>query len=85
MYRASFLWRHVEWDTGSFHQFSFLWLSSLYHGSCIIEKVSRTCLPRNREIMAKYADIAFANSEKARTFYHFSSKEYPLSTTRCPK
>lgn len=34
------------------------------------------------EIMASYADIVFANSEEARAFCHFSSKESPLSATR---
>nr|XP_016511976.1 PREDICTED: uncharacterized sugar kinase slr0537-like [Nicotiana tabacum] len=34
------------------------------------------------EIMANYADIVFANSEEARAFCHFSSKESPLSATR---
>lgn len=32
--------------------------------------------------MANYADIVFANSEEARAFCHFSSKESPLSATR---
>lgn len=35
-----------------------------------------------REIMANYADIIFANSDEARTFCHFSSKESPISATR---
>lgn len=32
--------------------------------------------------MANYADIVFANSDEARTFCHFSSKESPISATR---
>lgn len=32
--------------------------------------------------MANYADIIFANSDEARTFCHFSSKESPISATR---
>lgn len=35
-----------------------------------------------REIMGNYADIVFANSNEARAFCHFSSKDSPLSATR---
>ncbi|CAK9160643.1 unnamed protein product [Ilex paraguariensis] len=34
------------------------------------------------EIMGNYADIVFANSNEARAFCHFSSKESPISATR---
>ncbi|KAI8017890.1 hypothetical protein LOK49_LG04G03039 [Camellia lanceoleosa] len=32
-----------------------------------------------REIMGNYADVVFANSDEARAFCHFSSKESPAS------
>lgn len=35
------------------------------------------------EIMENHADILFANSDEARAFCHFSSKESPISSTRC--
>lgn len=35
-----------------------------------------------REIVGNYADIVFANSDEARAFCHFSSKESPDSATR---
>lgn len=35
-----------------------------------------------REIMANYVDIVFANSDEARAFCHFSSKESPACATR---
>lgn len=45
-----------------------------------------TCIERHYDdfwdIMANYADIIFANSDEARTFCHFSSKESPVSATR---
>ncbi|KAG6392843.1 hypothetical protein SASPL_147071 [Salvia splendens] len=45
-----------------------------------------TCIERHYDdfwdIMANYADIIFANSDEARTFCHFSSKESPISATR---
>ncbi|KAG8381684.1 hypothetical protein BUALT_Bualt06G0147100 [Buddleja alternifolia] len=45
-----------------------------------------TCIERHYDdfwdIMANYADIIFANSDEARTFCHFSSKESPASATR---
>nr|GMC93111.1 Carbohydrate/puine kinase, PfkB, conserved site protein [Ipomoea batatas] len=34
------------------------------------------------EIMANYVDIVFANSDEARAFCHFSSKESPVCATR---
>ncbi|CAN6564536.1 unnamed protein product [Malus baccata var. baccata] len=34
------------------------------------------------EIVGNYADIVFANSDEARAFCHFSSKESPVSATR---
>ncbi|KAK3447479.1 hypothetical protein EUGRSUZ_A02987 [Eucalyptus grandis] len=34
------------------------------------------------EVVGEYADIVFANSEEARAFCHFSSKESPVSATR---
>ncbi|GMP25304.1 hypothetical protein CsSME_00002241 [Camellia sinensis var. sinensis] len=34
------------------------------------------------EIMGNYADVVFANSDEARAFCHFSSKESPASATR---
>ncbi|ONI25950.1 hypothetical protein PRUPE_2G328500 [Prunus persica] len=34
------------------------------------------------EIVGNYADIVFANSDEARAFCHFSSKESPISATR---
>lgn len=34
------------------------------------------------EIMGNYADIVFANSDEARAFCHFSSKESPIAATR---
>ncbi|KAI3432195.1 PfkB domain-containing protein [Psidium guajava] len=34
------------------------------------------------EVVGEYADIVFANSEEARAFCHFSSKESPASVTR---
>ncbi|KAH9771345.1 hypothetical protein WN943_019823 [Citrus x changshan-huyou] len=45
-----------------------------------------TCIERHYddfwEIVGNYADIVFANSDEARAFCHFSSKESPESTTR---
>ncbi|XP_047981407.1 uncharacterized sugar kinase slr0537-like [Salvia hispanica] len=45
-----------------------------------------TCIERHYDdfwdIMANYADIIFANSDEARAFCHFSSKESPISATR---
>ncbi|KAL8043678.1 hypothetical protein ABFX02_08G000600 [Erythranthe guttata] len=45
-----------------------------------------TCIERHYDdfwdIMANYADIIFANSDEARTFCHFPSKESPVSATR---
>lgn len=45
-----------------------------------------SCIERHYDdfwdIMANYADIIFANSDEARTFCHFSSKESPISATR---
>ncbi|KAI8003223.1 putative sugar kinase slr0537 [Camellia lanceoleosa] len=35
-----------------------------------------------REIIGNYADVVFANSDEARAFCHFSSKESPASATR---
>ncbi|KAF8412567.1 hypothetical protein HHK36_000535 [Tetracentron sinense] len=34
------------------------------------------------EVIGNYADIVFANSDEARAFCHFSSKESPVSATR---
>ncbi|GLT95268.1 hypothetical protein SLE2022_129600 [Rubroshorea leprosula] len=34
------------------------------------------------EIVENYADVVFANSDEARAFCHFSSKESPISATR---
>ncbi|KAI3515649.1 hypothetical protein L1887_14550 [Cichorium endivia] len=45
-----------------------------------------TCIERHYddfwEIMENYADIVFANSDEARAFCHFSSKESPVSSTQ---
>lgn len=45
-----------------------------------------SCIERHYDdfwdIMANYADIVFANSDEARTFSHFSSKESPISAAR---
>ncbi|KAH6776801.1 pfkB-like carbohydrate kinase family protein [Perilla frutescens var. frutescens] len=45
-----------------------------------------SCIERHYDdfwdIMGNYADIIFANSDEARTFCHFSSKESPVSATR---
>ncbi|XP_027109826.1 uncharacterized protein LOC113764120 [Coffea eugenioides] len=45
-----------------------------------------SCIERHYDdfwdIMANYADIVFANSDEARAFCHFSSKESPVSATR---
>ncbi|XP_031259470.1 uncharacterized protein LOC116117589 [Pistacia vera] len=45
-----------------------------------------TCIERHYddfwEIVGNYADIVFANSDEARAFCHFSSKESPDSATR---
>ncbi|KAK6155281.1 hypothetical protein DH2020_009529 [Rehmannia glutinosa] len=45
-----------------------------------------TCIERHYDdfwdIMANYADIIFANTDEARAFCHFSSKESPASATR---
>ncbi|GFP84918.1 uncharacterized sugar kinase slr0537 [Phtheirospermum japonicum] len=45
-----------------------------------------TCIERHYDdfwdIMANYADIIFANSDEARAFCHFPSKESPISATR---
>ncbi|XP_075503229.1 LOW QUALITY PROTEIN: uncharacterized protein LOC142540753 [Primulina tabacum] len=45
-----------------------------------------TCIEKHYDdfwnIMANYADIIFANSDEARTFCDFSSKESPVSATR---
>ncbi|PIN23524.1 putative pfkB family carbohydrate kinase [Handroanthus impetiginosus] len=45
-----------------------------------------SCIERHYDdfwdIMANYADVIFANSDEARTFCHFSSKESPVSATR---
>ncbi|KAK6936521.1 Carbohydrate kinase PfkB [Dillenia turbinata] len=45
-----------------------------------------TCIERHYddfwEIMANYADIVFANSDEAKAFCHFSSKESTVSATR---
>ncbi|KAL4573337.1 hypothetical protein LXL04_020138 [Taraxacum kok-saghyz] len=45
-----------------------------------------TCIERHYddfwEIMENHADIVFANSDEARAFCHFSSKESPVSSTQ---
>ncbi|XP_042516199.1 uncharacterized sugar kinase slr0537 [Macadamia integrifolia] len=45
-----------------------------------------SCIERHYDnfwdIIGKYADIVFANSDEARAFCHFSSKESPVSATR---
>lgn len=56
----------------------FLW----FHSSEIMYAKYFFYLISLREIVGNYADIVFANSDEARAFCHFSSKESPESTTR---
>ncbi|CAL5323538.1 unnamed protein product [Camellia sinensis] len=51
---------------------------------CGIQQQSDKNSPNHEywEIMGNYADVVFANSDEARAFCHFSSKESPASATR---